>query len=86
MYKAIIRPRAEKNFAHLPKKLQENVAKKLLELEQNPFQGRLDIRKLAGTKKSYRLRVGEIRIIYELDTKTKIILVGDIDFRTTTTY
>lgn len=86
MYQVTIRPKAEKHFAKLPKNLQERIAKKLKQLHQNPFQAGLDIKKLAGTEKSYRLRVGEIRIIYQMDTDLKEIFVSDIDFRTTTTY
>lgn len=86
MYQLTIRPRAEKHFAKLPKKLQEKVAGKLKLLQQDPFQTGLDIKKLAGTNKSYRLRVGEIRMIYQMDTTLKEIFVEDIDFRTTTTY
>lgn len=86
MYQLTIRPRAEKHFAKLPKKLQEKVAGELKLLQQDPFQTGLDIKKLAGTNKSYRLRVGEIRMIYQMDTTLKEIFVEDIDFRTTTTY
>lgn len=86
MYKIIIRSKAEKHFSKLPKSLQEKVAKKLKQLEENPFQMGLDVKKLGGTEKSYRLRVGELRIIYQMDTILKEIFVVDIDFRTTTTY
>lgn len=86
MYKLIIRPKAEKHFARLPKKLQEKILKSLNRLKEDPFQERLDIKKLIGTQKSYRLRVGELRIIYEMNTDSKEIFVTDIDFRRTTTY
>lgn len=86
MYQITIRPKTEKHFSKLPKSLQEKVAKKLRQLEENPFQAGLDIKKLAGTEKSYRLRVREIRIIYQMNTTLKEIFVVDIDFRTTTTY
>lgn len=86
MYKVTIRPKAEKHFARLPKNLQEKVAKKLKQLGENPFYPGLDIKKLVGTEKSFRLRVGELRIIYQLDTALKEIFVVDIDFRRTTTY
>lgn len=86
MHKLIIRPKAEKHFARLPKKLQEKILKSLYRLEEDPFQERLDIKKLMGTQKSYRLRVGGLRIIYELDTGNKEIFVTDIDFRRSTTY
>lgn len=86
MYKITIRPKAEKHFARLPKNLQKRIAKKLKQLEKDPFQQGLDVKKLAGSQKSYRLRIGELRIIYQMDTNLKEILVGDIDFRRTTTY
>ncbi len=86
MYSLIIRPKAEKHFAKLPQKLQQKILKGLKRLGYNPFQTGLDIKKLAGTEKSYRLRVGELRVIYQLDTKVKNISVEDIDFRRTTTY
>lgn len=86
MYQVAIRSKAEKRFARLPKNLQEKLAKKLKQLEEDPFQVGLDIKKLAGTEKSYRLRVGELRMIYQMDTSLKAIFVVDIDFRTTTTY
>ena len=86
MYSLIVRPKAERHFAKLPRNLQEKIAKKLKHLENDPFQSGLDIKKLAGTQKSYRLRVGELRVIYQLDSSIKKISVEDIDFRRTTTY
>lgn len=86
MYQITIRSKAEKHFSKLPKNLQEKIAKKLKQLEEDPFQIRLDVKKLGGTERSYRLRVGELRIIYQMDTNLKEIFVVDIDFRTTTTY
>ncbi|MDO8570342.1 MAG: type II toxin-antitoxin system RelE/ParE family toxin [Candidatus Daviesbacteria bacterium] len=86
MYHLIIRPRAEKHFSRLPQKIQQKIANGLRKLESDPFQIGLDIKKLTGTQKSYRLRVGELRVIYQLDTKIKEISVEDIDFRRTNTY
>lgn len=86
MYKITVSVKAEKNFLRLPKNLQTRIVKKLKLLEQDPFQIGLDVKKLVGTEKSYRLRVGELRIIYQMNTKLKTILVVDIDFRKTTTY
>lgn len=86
MYKLILRPKAEKHFARLPKNLQHRIFSKLQRLEENPFQKGLDIKKLVGAKSSYRLRVGELRVIYQLNITLKEIFVVDIDFRRTTTY
>lgn len=86
MYKLVVKPSADKNFSKIPKKFQEKVFKKLTLLEIDPFQSGIDVKKLTGSKKSYRLRVGELRVIYELDTDKKEIFVTDIDFRRTTSY
>ncbi len=86
MYQLIICPRAEKHFSRLPRKLQQKIANSLKKLEADPFQIGLDIKKMVGTKRSYRLRIGELRVIYQLDTKIKEISVEDIDFRRTATY
>lgn len=86
MYQLIVRPRAEKHFSKLPQKLQQKIAVSLKKLETDPFQAGLDVKKLAGTQRSYRLRIGELRVIYQLDTNTHEISVEDIDFRRTTTY
>jgi mRNA interferase RelE/StbE len=40
-------------------------------LVDNPFQQQH--RKLRGSERVYRIRVGDYRVIYQVDTKTKII-------------
>lgn len=86
MYILIVRPRAERHLRKLPRNLKVKILKNLAKLRNGPFQAGLDVKKLAGTEKSYRLRVGELRVIYQVDTKVKEIVVVDIDFRRTTTY
>jgi len=44
----------------------------------NPFKQDNNIKKLSGTISSYRLRVGDIRIIYELNMQVKTIFVMKI--------
>ncbi len=86
MYKLVIRPKAEKNFSRLPQRLQQKILNSLKKLKNDPFQKSLDVKKLVGTKKSYRMRVGGLRIIYEMNTDLKEISVTDVDFRRTTSY
>lgn len=86
MYSLLLRPRAKKHLSKIPKKLQQKIVTSLHKLRENPFDHNLDIMKLAGTKRSYRLRVRELRVLYELDTKLRQIFVVDVDFRRTTTY
>jgi len=90
MYKVFFRERTLKFLTkRLPPKIKHQVFKKIENLSKDPFTRSLDVKKLSFFKnleKAYRLRIGNLRIIYELDTKNKIITVYDIDFRRTTTY
>ncbi len=80
MYYLLYHPRCEKGLRKLNKKLQIKVISRIEKLVQNPF-AKMDIKKMAQTKQSYRLRLGELRVIYEVDQKTKTIYVQEIAFR-----
>ncbi len=53
-------------------------------MESDPFQG--DLKRLKGKPPGWRRRVGNYRIIYDLDFETREIAVHAILRRTTTTY
>lgn len=80
MNKVVFHPEAKKFLRKISKKDLRQIVNKLELLQKNPFSNRLDIKRLA-TKNSYRLRVGTIRVIYELHLKQKIIYIRNIDFR-----
>lgn len=81
MYKLLYHPSCLKRLKKIPQVDRERIFKKLKRLSSNPFSSVLDIKKLVKTKKSYRLRVGDLRAIYELDEEEKIIYVWEIDYR-----
>ena len=56
----------------------ENILKNL---ENNPFDPTLDIRKLKGYKNRFRIRIGDCRIVYELDKKAREIKIIEISRR-----
>ena len=60
----------DKEFADLPKDIQRRVADAFLALRDNPFPP--GCVKLRGTS-SYRIRVGDYRIIYHPDPANQII-------------
>jgi mRNA interferase RelE/StbE len=66
-------------FLHsLDKKTKAKLEKRLAQLKKSPFKGN-DIKKLKGYNNLYRLRLGKIRIIYQIaNTNVEII---DIDYR-----
>ncbi|OGG03843.1 hypothetical protein A2W14_04860 [Candidatus Gottesmanbacteria bacterium RBG_16_37_8] len=79
--KLIYHPRAVKFLRKLPQKEAERVLSKIELIKTTPSQTNLDIKKLTTTKRTYRLRVGNIRVIYEIDPTSEMIYIHEIDFR-----
>lgn len=90
MYSLEIKNKAFKQLnKKIPRPISFQVMHKLKVLRQDPFSTQLNIKKLSSFKnlsKAYRLRIREIRVIYELDTKAKKITIYSVDYRRTTTY
>lgn len=74
-YKIKIRPKALKFIEKQDKIQRMRIYKAIYNLPNG------DVKKLAGCKNEYRLRVGEYRIIYELNQNEFIILVTRADNR-----
>jgi mRNA interferase RelE/StbE len=72
MFKVFVEEKASKELDKLPKKLRDNITKKLKLLEQG-FSYALDIRKLKGYQNHYRLRVGKFRILFCLENTNIIV-------------
>ena len=47
----------------------------------NPFNQSLKVKKMIETENFWRLRVGKVRIIYEIDNKLKAVIVRSIAYR-----
>ncbi len=78
-YRIEFAPKAERDFKALDKPIQSRLARRINSLAENPFpQG---IRKLAGEDTLYRLRVGDYRIIYQVQGKRLVILIVGIGHR-----
>ncbi len=85
MYQAIFSRRAEKAFLDLPTKEAQRVKEAIEKLEQNP--------RIHGTIKlenapvaSYRYRIGDDRILFDIDDEAKIVEILDIRKRNERTY
>jgi len=78
MYKTILQPQAEKFLKRLDKSTSKRIIEKLRELEQDPSKGIPLIGNLSGLRK---LRVGDYRIIYQIQGLELIILVLNIGHR-----
>ncbi|MGB7290776.1 MAG: type II toxin-antitoxin system RelE/ParE family toxin [Thermodesulfobacteriota bacterium] len=76
-WKTEINPTAEKSYRKLDKKTRDRVKEALLKLEKsdNPFLEQ-HVRALTGElKRDFRLRVGDLRILFTPDRKRKVITI-----------
>lgn len=69
IYQVYYSTSAEKYLLRLTRSKANSILKRIIFIATDPFKQDNNITKLSGTISSYRARVGDIRIIYELDTK-----------------
>jgi len=70
---------AEKELARLPLQIQERVINAIDLLSENPR--RIGSKKLHGSLQAYRFRIGDYRIIYEINDKAKVVDIAYIRHR-----
>lgn len=82
MYNLSISKKAQKFISKQDKNTKQRIKESLLKLAENPYKkGTLDIKPLQGNKDQFRLRVGDLRILYTIDNGELIILILKIDSR-----
>jgi mRNA interferase RelE/StbE len=79
------------NILSLPRSHQEKIGKLIDKLSDNPYPSRtgfialssadFDIKKCKGHKTRFRVRLGEYRLIYEIDEPDLLVLVLKLDTR-----
>jgi len=67
-----------KQFRRLPRDTRNRIQARVEELAQNPYLGLRLVGQLEGFWKD---RVGQYRIIYKIDEKSKTIIFYDVDLR-----
>ena len=77
-YQVIIKRSAEKELDSFQGSIHERIVGHLLALEENPRPP--GSKKLQG-QESYRLRVGDYRVLYTIDDKSKQVIVLAIGHR-----
>jgi mRNA interferase RelE/StbE len=77
VFKVLIEKKASKQIEELGD-IRNRIIGALSELEKG-FSARLDIKKLKGTKNHYRIRVGDYRILFVLESN--VIYVYDVSHR-----
>ena len=78
-YRIQFKPSVEKDLAALPKPLVSRVYERIQQLAGNPFPHSMV--KLQGAERMYRLRVGDYRIVYEVDTNAALVTIHAVRHR-----
>lgn len=74
-YRIFLDSHALRDLKDIPEPDHSYIHERLQRLKQG-FLPDLDIRKLKGYKNTYRLRVGNFRIIFELNPNYEMIVIG----------
>jgi len=80
----VLRRISRSKIKRIPKKDAKRLLLVLDKLVKDPYQG--DIKKIKGEENTWRRRVGNYRILYEILPRQKSISVYNIQRRTTITY
>ena len=78
-YKVFIEGRAEKDLSKVPKKITRRVVRIIIKFKKNPRPA--GVRKISGSANYYRVRVGDWRIVYEINDKSRQVYVFRIRHR-----
>ena len=78
-YSVSFKPSVEKDLRSLSKILISRVLERVERLKNDPFPRQAIT--LSGTERLYRIRVGDYRIVYEVDTQAKQILIHYVRHR-----
>ncbi len=74
-YHVVVGKQALKEMKNLPEAVRKKFLKILVDLEEYPIPAhRYDVKKLRGEERTYRIRVGKYRLIYEILENTVYIL------------
>lgn len=80
MYRLEFTKQADKALRHLPRDAAKVIAKKLELLAADPYALNNNVKKLVE-RSGYRLRVGDWRVIYEIENDRLVILVVAVGLR-----
>lgn len=79
-YKIVFTKQATKTLQKIPGTILANIRQKLEQIAENPFLPHPNIIKLQN-REGYRLRVGDWRVIYEVQQDKVVIIVLKIGLR-----
>ena len=80
-YQVKFRKSARKEFLQLPTRIQDKIVEALSFLAENPFTELLQIKKLRGPERLYRIRFGDYRLLYTVESFELVLIVIKIGHR-----
>jgi mRNA interferase RelE/StbE len=72
---------ARKEFVKLPARIRDRIVDALKLLSHDPYSELLRIKKLKGAEDLFRIRLGDYRVVYEIDGNKLIVIVIKIGHR-----
>ena len=79
MYSLVIERAAEKDMQRLPEDVHDRVSEAILQLKSNPRPH--GSKKLTGMAGSWRIRVGDYRVLYDIADAVRIVRVYRVRHR-----
>ena len=79
MYAVYLERAAQKDLNNLPRDRFDQITSEIKSLADNPRP--VGCRKLTGSKSDWRIRIGDYRVIYEIDDKAKAVRVMRVRHR-----
>lgn len=80
MYKIVLTKKAQKSLRGLPVNVVARIEERLKRIARDPYQPYANLKKLKNHS-GYRLRVGDWRVIYEIEDDKLVILILKIASR-----
>ena len=81
MYKVHYQKQAARKLTRMPRNLAQQISYKVELIAKSPYSHHTNVTKLKGRKNSFRLRLGNWRVVYIVDYETKVLLVAKIHQR-----
>jgi mRNA interferase RelE/StbE len=72
-------PAAERGFERLPRQAQERIVDRIAELAREPRP--MGVAKLKDRQDSYRIRVGDYRVLYHVDDRARRVTIALVGHR-----
>jgi mRNA interferase RelE/StbE len=78
-YRIVVKPSVGKDLKPIPQKTRQRIIATIESLGSDPLP--VGVKKLEGSERTYRVRVGDYRIIYEFEKTAKTITIQYVRHR-----